>query len=116
MFHHLQVVGRKERGSRVSPNPTPLAFPLDDVPPGTHPGVVLRQWLRRRKLTQTTAADMLGVSRHNLNFIIAGRRRVTPSTALRLGRLFDTGADYWTTLQSRYDLSRARKRASADDE
>jgi addiction module HigA family antidote len=39
-----------------------------------------------------------------INEIINGRRGITPSTALRLARYFDTSADFWLNLQLRWDL------------
>lgn len=42
--------------------------------------------------------------------IVHGRRTVTSDTALRLGRLFGTTAEFWVNLQTRYDLEVARDR------
>jgi addiction module HigA family antidote len=36
-----------------------------------------------------------------------GRRSVTPETALRLARYFDTTAKFWLHLQSKFDGLRA---------
>ncbi|HLW83273.1 MAG TPA: HigA family addiction module antitoxin [Candidatus Acidoferrales bacterium] len=40
--------------------------------------------------------------------IVHGRRAITPETALRLGRLFGTTAEFWVNLQTRYDLEMTR--------
>jgi addiction module HigA family antidote len=40
--------------------------------------------------------------------IVYGRRRITPNTALRLGRYFDTSARSWMNGQSSYDLEVAQ--------
>jgi addiction module HigA family antidote len=43
--------------------------------------------------------------------IVHGERAVSADTALRLGRCFGTGPEFWITLQSHYDLGVARDRA-----
>jgi addiction module HigA family antidote len=40
--------------------------------------------------------------------IVHGRRSLTPDTALRLARFFDTTAEFWMNLQQAHDLSKAR--------
>ena len=40
--------------------------------------------------------------------IVRGERAVSADTALRLGRYFGTGAEFWINLQSHYDLELAR--------
>jgi addiction module HigA family antidote len=39
--------------------------------------------------------------------IVHGRRAITPDTALRLGRYFNTSARFWLNAQSAYDLEAA---------
>jgi addiction module HigA family antidote len=36
--------------------------------------------------------------------IVAGRRAITSDTALRLGRYFNTSAQFWMNIQMKYDL------------
>jgi len=92
------------------PPPAQPIIPIDAFPYGTHPGVVLRRWLSRRKISQTHAAIMLDISRHTINVILACNRGISPNAAIALGRLFATGADYWITLQKNYELHRAARR------
>ena len=40
--------------------------------------------------------------------IVHRRRGITPDTALRLGRYFDTSARFWVNAQSSYDLEVAQ--------
>ena len=42
--------------------------------------------------------------------IVHGRRGITPDTALRLGRYFNTSARFWMNAQSSYDLEAAQDR------
>jgi len=90
----------------------PTVIPLDAIAPGTHPGEVIRRYLSMRKLTQHVAASLLPMSRTNFTEMLAGHRGVTADSAITLGALFQTGADYWMTIQSRYDMHRARQRKS----
>jgi addiction module HigA family antidote len=63
-----------------------------------------------RKLTANALAIRLRVPANRISEIIAGRRGISPETALRLGRFFGTGATLWSRLQSDYDLSEAERR------
>jgi addiction module HigA family antidote len=45
--------------------------------------------------------------------IIHGRRAITPDTALRLARYFDTTPAFWLNLQSKFDLDNAEDRILA---
>jgi addiction module HigA family antidote len=44
--------------------------------------------------------------------IVHERRGITPDTALRLARYFNTSAVFWLTLQSAYDLEVAQDKLS----
>lgn len=88
---------------------TPV-IPIDAHPFGTHPGVYVRQWLARRRLSETAAAAMLDMSRHNLNMIVNLHRGITAATAIALGDLLGTGDDYWHTLQKNFEKHRATVR------
>jgi plasmid maintenance system antidote protein VapI len=41
---------------------------------------------------------------------VNGRRGITPGTALRLAKFFDTSPDLWMNLQKNLDLWKAMKR------
>jgi antitoxin HigA-1 len=82
-------------------------LPKRGLPP-MHPGELLREEiLPALDRSKTEIARLLGVSRQTLHDILAGRKSVTPMTALRLGKLFGNGPDLWLNLQKRYDLHRA---------
>ena len=70
-----------------------------------HPGQVLREeCLEPLGMSQTEAAERLGISYPRINEVVNGRRSVTPDTALRLARLFDTDPEFWLDLQQAHDL------------
>lgn len=66
--------------------------------------------MRPTGLSQTEAARRLGISRRRLNEIIAGRRAITPDTAIRLACLFGLDAGFWLSLQMQWDLVQAARR------
>lgn len=75
-----------------------------------HPGDVLKHdYLEPLGMSVYGLAAKLSVPRSRLNEIVLGRRSVTAETALRLGRFFDTSADFWLGLQAAYDLEIARR-------
>ena len=78
--------------------------------PPTHPGeMLLEEFLRPMNLTQRQLADAIHVPFQRVNEIINGKRGVTPATALRLARYFNTSAAFWMNLQLRWDLYHAQQ-------
>jgi antitoxin HigA-1 len=76
--------------------------------PPTHPGTMLREeFLEPLGMEQVELAKRIGVTFQTVNALVRGRRGITPSTALRLGRLFNTGPEVWLNLQLRWDLYQA---------
>jgi addiction module HigA family antidote len=74
-----------------------------------HPGGTLRDELDARGLTIKALAQAIGVSAGRVADVINERRAISPDTALRLGRFFGNGADFWIGLQAQYDVARTRK-------
>lgn len=71
----------------------------------THPGeMLLEEFLNPMEITQRELANAIQVPYQRVNEIINGRRGITPSTALRLGKYFRVSADFWMNLQLRWDL------------
>ena len=78
--------------------------------PPTHPGeMLLEEFLNPMSLTQRELADAIHVPYQRINDIVNGRRGITPSTALRLGKFFNTSADFWMNLQIRRDMYYAQQ-------
>lgn len=77
----------------------------------THPGEMLREeFLIPMNLTQKDLADAIQLPYQRINEIVAGKRDVTPSTALRLAKFFGMSADFWLNLQVKFDLFSALKK------
>ena len=78
---------------------------------GFSPGEYLKDFLSSKGWSQTDLADILGRPPRVINEIIAGKRAITPDTALRLARYLGTTSAYWINLQAHYDLETARRRS-----
>ncbi|UXY52178.1 HigA family addiction module antitoxin [Pseudomonas tohonis] len=78
---------------------------INDMRP-VHPGEVLREeFLEPLGITPAALARALHVSAPTINDIVRERRGVTAGIAIRLGRYFDTTAQFWMNLQSGYSLA-----------
>ena len=76
----------------------------------THPGeMLLEEFLKPMCITQRDLANAINVPYQRINEIINGRRGITPSTALRLAKVFGVSADFWMNVQLRWDLYFAKK-------
>ena len=79
------------------------------IPP-THPGVFLREdFMPDYKLSVTTLAAKLNVSRQSVNELLNGRRSLTPIMALRLSLLFGNSSRFWMNAQVALDLWNAEQ-------
>jgi len=73
-----------------------------------HPGEVLREdFMAPLRLSMNRLALDLRVPVTRIAEILRGQRRVTPETALRLARYFNTTPLFWMNLQTTYDLQMA---------
>jgi antitoxin HigA-1 len=76
-----------------------------------HPGELLREdVLSPLGLEVTEAARRLGMSRTALSRVINGRAGISPDLAVRLELAGVSTARFWTSLQTSYDLAKARQR------
>jgi addiction module HigA family antidote len=66
--------------------------------------MLLEEFLKPMKITQSDFAVRLGVSFPRLNEIVKGKRGVTPDTALRLAKVLGMSAEFWLGLQANWDL------------
>jgi addiction module HigA family antidote len=78
-----------------------------------HPGAVLKEELEARGLSANAFALKLRVPPQRIQDIVAGRRGISPDTALRLEASLGTPARLWLDMQSGYDLYWAEKKVGA---
>jgi len=85
----------------------------DKLPP-IHPGEILREdFLKPLGISMNRLALDLRVPVTRVAEIVHQRRGITPDTALRLGRYFNTSARFWMNAQSSYDLEIAQDELQA---
>lgn len=68
----------------------------------------------KEKVTVAKIAEFMFVPAARINAIIKGTRAITADTALRFGKYFGTGPEFWLNLQANYDLCLAEKEAEKD--
>ncbi len=77
--------------------------------PPIHPGEILREdFMKPLGISMNRLALDLRVPGTRIAEIVHERRGITPDTALRLGRYFNTSARFWMNAQSSYDLEVAQ--------
>ena len=77
-----------------------------------HPGEILLSELDELGTTPTDFADQISVPQNQVNRIIAGEESLTGDMALRLGNWFGVEPQFWTNLQTQYDLAQAERRSA----
>ncbi len=81
--------------------------------PPIHPGEILRaDFMEPLGLSMNRLALDLRVPVTRISEIVHKRRAITPNTALRLARYFNTSARFWLNLQAAYDLEVAEDELS----
>jgi antitoxin HigA-1 len=71
-----------------------------------HPGEVLKElYLVPLSMGAIALAARLGVPRTRVERLIKGSTSMTPDTALRLARAFNTSPNYWMTMQVNFDMA-----------
>jgi antitoxin HigA-1 len=84
---------------------------LQKLLPPIHPGEILRaDFMEPMGLSMNRLALELRVPVTRVAEIVHERRGITPDTALRLARYFNTSAGFWLNLQTAYDLEVAQDR------
>ena len=71
-----------------------------------HPGEVLKElYLDPLDIGAIAFARRLGVPRTRIERLLKGVTRITPDTALRLARAFNTTPAYWMSMQVNHDMA-----------
>lgn len=74
-----------------------------------HPGEVLAGELEELGITPTELARQIDVPPNRVSQIIAGKRKITGDTALRLGHWFGVAPQFWMNLQTQFELAIAEQ-------
>ena len=74
-----------------------------------HPGEHLKELLDDLEISNYRLAKVSGVPATAIGQIIAGHRRITAETAIRLGAALNMTPQFWLNAQTHFDLMQARK-------
>jgi addiction module HigA family antidote len=77
-----------------------------------HPGEILRDELDAAHMSGAALARAIHVPANRISNILSGKRNISADTALRLGKLFGTGPQFWLNLQIAYELDEAKNGAA----
>jgi addiction module HigA family antidote len=79
----------------------------------SHPGALLGEVIPATGKSKAEIAAPLGISRQHLYDILKERKPVSPSVAVRLGKLFGDGAGVWVRMQGAHDTWHAERDLAA---
>ena len=78
------------------------------------PGEVLDElYLKPMNKNMTEFSQMLDIHRTTISRIIKGTIRISPRTALKLAKVFNTTPNCWVNLQTNYDLFKEKQKVDA---
>jgi addiction module HigA family antidote len=72
-----------------------------------HPGEILIDELEAINMSASALSKAIYVPANRISQILSGKRSISADTALRLGKFFGTGPQFWLTLQMSYELDLA---------
>ena len=77
--------------------------------PAIHPGeILLEEFLKPMNITQYRLAHDIGVPPMRISKIVRGERGISADTALRLARYFGMSVEFWTGIQTHYEVENAK--------
>ncbi len=83
---------------------------VKDIIPPIHPGeIFLEEFLGPMGISQYRLAKDINVPAVRINDIILGKRGISADTALRLAKFFGMSVEFWTGIQSEYEVAMAKK-------
>lgn len=81
---------------------------MRDYPP-IHPGEILQEeFLEPMGISQERMAQDIGVSVMLIDEIVGGERGISADIALRLARYFGMSVEFWTGIQTHYEIENAK--------
>ncbi len=80
--------------------------------PIEHPGIIIKEeFVEALGLTPYAVAKETGISQTALGEILKGKRGVSAVNALRLAKFFGVSENFFSNIQTRYDLDCAKEKA-----
>jgi antitoxin HigA-1 len=81
-----------------------------DLLPNPHPGILLKEdFLDEMGITAYRLAKDTGLTPSHVSELLKGKRNITPTTALLLGKFFGTSPEYFINLQVRFEMIEAQR-------
>jgi addiction module HigA family antidote len=77
-------------------------------------GRLLKRELAARRLSANRLALDLGVPSGRVTDILNARRAISADTAVRLGRYFGNGPQFWLDLQGQYEIAVVERERGAE--
>ena len=82
-----------------------------NIIPPIHPGeILLEEFLDPMGISQYRLAKDINVPAVRINDIVLGKRGISANTALRLAKFFGMSVEFWTEIQSEYEVAMAKNR------
>ncbi len=79
---------------------------LNNITPGE---ILLEEFLQPMQISAYKLSKDIHIPQTRISEIIAGNRRITTDTALRLSLYFGNSAQFWLGLQNDYDIENLKK-------
>ena len=79
------------------------------IPMPTPGEILLEEFLKPYGISRSKLATDIRVPANRIGAIISGQREITADTAVRLGKYFRTGPEFWINLQMLYNVRKARE-------
>lgn len=73
--------------------------------PHIHPGMILKEELDERGISQSVLAEHIGVLPKTINEICRGKRGISAEMAWKLSRVLGASPNFWMNLQTNWELS-----------
>lgn len=87
---------------------------MKKIPMPTPGEILLEEFLKPYGISRNKLATDIRVPANRIGAIINGQREITADTAIRLGKYFRTGPEFWINLQSLYNLRTAEEVMKAE--
>lgn len=77
--------------------------------PPIHPGeILLEEFMKPMNISQYQLAKDIGVPPMRISKLVRRERGISADTALRLARYFGMSVDFWTGIQTHYEVENAK--------
>lgn len=80
------------------------------APPPVHPGLIVAEAIAALGISKAEAGRRIGLGRSQMSDILCGKAAVTPTIAVKIGKLLGNGGRVWCDLQAGYDVWLAEQR------